>query len=149
MLKAKVEVIGRSSLDLNGIDKVTKKELSHGIKAYLDSVVTNRIISSRIIGKFADAFAIVEYEDKRVTDVVINSKIYMLFRKHCRGDGFDASTSKKELHAGLFGMMWGARLWANATANVNDICCYPEKSKKLSKDFPLIAKAKTTLKLKD
>jgi len=139
----KVETVGAVKFPSDKIlYAVTDKDLKRAMK----QIASKSVIKDRVINLFLDAWKPVEDENRRVTDVVMNAYIYSILRKYGK-DMLDVSYLATEIRRGLMGMLYGARVWVCRDAT--EIKCYGENSSEFMKQFPLLAKSKRILKIKD
>lgn len=122
--------------------KISEKE----IQEYLRSIAKDAVLRRKVMNKLCDEFASIEAKGERVADIVMNAESFSILRKY-GSDNFEASTKAHSLKRGYFGMIWGAFVWVQRTAN--GVSCYPENSKTLLKKFPFIKESKNILKNED
>jgi hypothetical protein len=123
-------------------NEITKKE----IKKFLKSLAIEKIKCQRFLKFFTKGFTTIEHpsNDMRVSDIIMNSQSFMMLRKYAK-ELFDMTNKTSELHRGLFGYIYGARIWVQAAAN-NEIFYFQENSIELPKLFPYIAESIKILK---
>jgi hypothetical protein len=95
--------------------------------------------------EFKKAFCKIEVEDKCITDVVISRDIFLIVSQYL--EDFKNNKNIRFILRGIYGELWGARVWIRETAD--GIYCYHKNSKELGKKFSDIAIAKKELKIKD
>ncbi len=145
MLKKISEIVGTAKVPSDkNLYKITIKDLKEAMKR----VASEEVIKNRIMGIFSEACKTVEIngEDTRVSDAVMDARIFSVFRRYQR-DILDVSCLAKELKRGLMATIFGIRIWVQR--GVLEIRCYGENSTVFKKDFPFLAESKKILKIKD
>jgi hypothetical protein len=137
-----LEIVGKSTIPRGSDLEFSLQELSN-IHIVLARKITDEIGGyNKIMAYFCDAWAQVEAQNQRVTDVVIGIESFALLKEHGVGS-FDASCLKKELEIGLMGMLWDACVWV--LKDENEINCFQDRSKEFPKTFPSIYESKILL----
>ena len=130
----KVEMPGTDSLSASVEDLIKELVL----------IAQDNFEKKTITSALSDVFKPVEETNFRVSDVVMDPISFVPARK---AEIIDPETKVLPLNKGLFGTLWGARVWVDKSAK--EVSAYRENSKLLPKHFPEIAKAKKALLITD
>ena len=120
---------------LNENPPVTQAEIEGFMKEY----AIRKIREKKIREPLLDAFAEIETQELRVSDMVVTPRMFSVLRKHCR-DCLDINTNKTLLNLGNFGWMWGANIWVDKSANGIEL--YSEGNSKFKEKYPKFFDAK-------
>ena len=112
------------------------------INRYLHDMAVAGLTKQRFIQPFIDAFAEMEDQNVRVSDVVMNAKNYSLIRRYGMTH-IDLESRASHLMKGLMGILWGANIWVLKVAE--DIQCFGGGGKELSDKYPQVVEAKKSL----
>lgn len=129
-------------MQIKKLSDVKKTVSEQEIQSYLKKKAVEDITEAKFLGLLADEFAKIEQKNIQVTDFVMNADTYSDFRQLKM---MDLEMKRNNLERGLFGYLWGARLWVQTSVPDGEVKLYGEGDEALNRDFPLIVETKKVL----
>ena len=109
---------------------VTEQE----IQAELRHQAIKSVVDKKLVDQLLAGFQEIEKEEHIVSDIVMNANTFENFR--AMHEYIDYEMNAPRLRQGLFGYLFGARLWVNRELAYGEVRFYREGDPNFGRDFP-------------